>query len=170
MLRLYWVILCLVYSGSAVSDQKVYRWKDKNGNWVYSDVPKKGSEKVKLSTNMLTMPATDTSILTPNSTTPAVTYKAKITAPSDQQTLRENSGSVYVNGLVTPRFANGFQVQLFLNGKPAGPKQTSASFALRDLPRGEHKLQMKVFDDKGMLVAQSAVTTFFLHRASLLNR
>ncbi|WP_247749626.1 DUF4124 domain-containing protein [Pseudoalteromonas viridis] len=170
MLRLYWVILCLVYSGSAVSDQKVYRWKDKNGNWVYSDVPKKGSEKVKLNTNMLTMPATDTSILAPNSTTPAVTYKAKITAPSDQQTLRENSGSVYVNGLVTPRFANGFQVQLFLNGKPAGPKQTSASFALRDLPRGEHKLQMKVFDDKGMLVAQSAVTTFFLHRASLLNR
>ncbi|QTL37215.1 DUF4124 domain-containing protein [Pseudoalteromonas viridis] len=169
-MRLYWVILCLVYSGSAVSDQKVYRWKDKNGNWVYSDVPKKGSEKVKLNTNMLTMPATDTSILAPNSTTPAVTYKAKITAPSDQQTLRENSGSVYVNGLVTPRFANGFQVQLFLNGKPAGPKQTSASFALRDLPRGEHKLQMKVFDDKGMLVAQSAVTTFFLHRASLLNR
>nr|KJZ09202.1 hypothetical protein TW77_10235 [Pseudoalteromonas rubra] len=164
------MILCLVYSGSAVSDQKVYRWKDKNGNWVYSDVPKKGSEKVKLSTNMLTMPATDTSILTPNPTTPAVTYKAKITAPSDQQTLRENSGSVYVSGLVTPRFANGFQVQLLLDGKPAGPKQTSASFALRDVPRGEHKLQMKVFDDKGMLVAQSAVTTFFLHRASLLNR
>ncbi|KID58906.1 hypothetical protein JF50_00080 [Pseudoalteromonas luteoviolacea] len=170
MSRLWLVIILCVVSHAAYADKKVYRWKDENGNWVYSDTPKKGAAEVKINTQFLTMPAADTSVLssdTQNPTTPK--YKAAIIAPNHKQTLRDNTGSVYVSGQITPRFAKDFTVQLFLDGKPTGPKQHTITFALRNVERGEHSLQLMVYDSKGKVVTKSDETIFYLHKATRAN-
>ncbi|KZX01267.1 hypothetical protein JL49_07250 [Pseudoalteromonas luteoviolacea] len=169
MARLWLLIaLCLVCP-DVYADKKVYRWKDQNGNWVYSDTPRKGAKEVKINTNFLTMPATDTSVLTTSQPPPGQSYKAAIIAPNHKQTLRDNTGSVYVSGQITPRFAKDFTVQLYLDGKPTGPKQHTVTFALRNVPRGEHSLQLMVFNGKSEVVTKSDETIFYLHKTSVNN-
>ncbi|WP_231098127.1 DUF4124 domain-containing protein [Pseudoalteromonas luteoviolacea] len=166
MSRLWLVIILCLASHTAFADKKVYRWKDDKGNWVYSDTPKKGATEVKINTHFLTMPATDTSVLGSGTQDQSKQqYKASIIAPNHKQTLRDNTGSVYVSGQITPRFAKDFTVQLFLDGKPTGPKQHTITFALRNVERGEHSLQLMVFDSKGNVVTKSDETIFYLHKA-----
>ena len=99
--------LCFLMALIALpSEAKIYRWKDKNGNWVYSDTPKKGAQQVKLN-KPLVMPSTNTDILQPNLNQKSISYQAKITSPSHEQTIRENTGTVYVTGQVIPSFHKG---------------------------------------------------------------
>lgn len=160
-------IIC--WPSYADAEPKIYRWKDKNGNWVYSDIAQKGAQEMKLNRNTLTMPSVDTQVLTPKVKADPIQYQATITTPEHEQTIRDNSGSVHVAGRIEPRFSQGLSVQLFVNGKATGPKQTTTQFALRNLYRGEHTLVLKAFNNKGQLVAQSEPVTFFLHRNSINN-
>lgn len=172
-MNLYWTALALVLvatSAFAEPAKKIYRWKDDNGNWVFSDIPKVGSEEIQLSHRALSMPTEDVDVLNSQSQPKATSFEAAVTSPAHEQTIRENTGSVYVTGRVSPRFLPSMQAQLFLNGEAVSEKQGSISFALREIPRGEHKLQIKVFGVDGKLVAESPLSTFFMHRASVLNK
>ncbi|MBE0355289.1 DUF4124 domain-containing protein [Pseudoalteromonas phenolica O-BC30] len=151
------------------NEAKIYRWKDKNGNWVYSDTPKKGAQQVKLN-KPLVMPSINTEHLNANNTKKTISYQANITSPSHEQTIRENTGTVYVTGQVMPSFQRGFTVQLFHNGTATGERQSSTSFVLKALSRGEHKIQMAVFNPQGKKVATSQESIFFLHKARVGNR
>lgn len=164
-----WAIsgLCLLMAFITLpSEAKIYRWKDKNGNWVYSDTPKKGAQQVKLN-KPLVMPSTNTDILQPNLNQKSISYQAKITSPSHEQTIRENTGTVYVTGQVIPSFHKGFTVQLFHNGTAVGSRQSSTSFVLKSLVRGEHRIKMAVFNPQGKNIATSQEHTFYLHKASV---
>ena len=160
---------------SLPSDAKIYRWKDKNGNWVYSDTPRKGAQEVKLN-KPLVMPSTNTNtntntnVLQSSNTQKQISYQANITSPNHEQTIRENTGTVYVSGQVLPRFHKGFTVQLFHNGSTVGAKQSSTSFVLKSLSRGEHKIKMAVFNPQGTQIVTSKEHTFYLHKASVSNR
>jgi hypothetical protein len=66
-------------------------------------------------------------------------------------------------------FERGLRVRLLLDGKSQGEPQNNAVFILRDVHRGEHKLQMELFDQSGKLIATSPVTTFYLHRTSVIS-
>lgn len=169
-MKLIYLLSAIALLGTAVSiEAKVYRWKDKNGNWVYSDVPKKGSQQVKLN-KPLVMPSTDTSVLSDTKKTKQAFYKAFISTPTDKQTIRDNSGTVYVTGQVQPSFSKGLKVQLYLNGAPAGPQQSNATFVLKNVPRGEHTLRLRVSNSQGKTLANSKEITFFLHKASVGKR
>ncbi|MBD1582384.1 DUF4124 domain-containing protein [Pseudoalteromonas sp. S16_S37] len=159
--------LILTFCANA-SQPQVYRWKDENGNWVFSDVPRQGSEKVSLN-KPISIPTTDTSVLTPKKENKALNYEVKISSPSHQQTLRENTGTVYVTGQVTPVFSRGLTVQLSLDGKLVSDKQTNTTFALRNIDRGEHQLIMYLYDEHGARIATSTMSTFYLHRANRIN-
>ncbi|KAF7768996.1 hypothetical protein PCIT_a3535 [Pseudoalteromonas citrea] len=163
------IIGCLVFISCASSaDSKVYRWKDDNGNWVFSDVPRKGAQEVQLNKSM-TMPAVDTKIFDTKIQQQATSYTASITSPNNEQTLRENTGTIYVTGQIEPSFTNGLKVQLTLDGKATGPMQTSTTFVINNVPRGEHTLVLKLYNAQGKTLAQSDSTTFFLHRKSVGN-
>ncbi|TMO57800.1 DUF4124 domain-containing protein [Pseudoalteromonas aurantia] len=163
------IMCCLLFiSCVSIADSKVYRWKDDNGNWVFSDVPHKGAQEIQLNKSM-TMPAIDTKILNTQSLQQGISYTANITSPNNEQTLRENTGTIYVTGQIEPSFTNGLKVQLTLNGKATGPMQTSTTFVLNNVPRGEHNLVLKLYNAQGKTLAQSDSTTFFLHRKSVGN-
>ncbi|CAM5218367.1 hypothetical protein [Alishewanella longhuensis] len=46
--------------------------------------------------------------------------------------------------------------------------EDSTAFVLRDIDRGEHNIQLELLDQSGKLIATSPLTTFYLHRASLI--
>ncbi|BBN83048.1 hypothetical protein PA25_30330 [Pseudoalteromonas sp. A25] len=163
------LVSCLVLTFCAMASQpKVYRWKDENGNWVFSDVPRQGSERVNLN-KPISIPTADTSVLSTTKEKKAIAYEVKISSPGSEQTLRENTGTVYVTGQVKPVFSKGLTVQLSLDGKIVSDRQTNTTFALKNVDRGEHKLIMYLFDEHGARIATSPASTFYLHRANRIN-
>jgi hypothetical protein len=60
-------------------------------------------------------------------------------------------------------------VRLVFDGLAYGEPQNSAVFVLRDIDRGEHTIQLELIDQNGKLIAVSPVTTFYLHRASVIS-
>nr|WP_306174075.1 DUF4124 domain-containing protein [Pseudoalteromonas shioyasakiensis] len=150
------------------ADKKIYTWKDKNGAVVFSDTPKVGAQEVKLTSQILSMPTTNTSILDETKPIAKKSFKIEVASPANEETVRENTGSVYVTSRVSPRFENGFKIQLFVDGTAYSAPGSSSTFALRNVDRGEHSLQVKLYDPKGNVLSVSPTSVFFMHRQSAL--
>jgi hypothetical protein len=162
------ILLLAVPQVVAQESKKVYVTRDANGVLVFSDSPQAGAEELNLSSRANMMEATDSTL--PARKPPAKEpFTVEIAEPEDQGTVRDNTGSVYVTGKISPMFQRGLRVRLLLDGKPQAEPQNNAVFILRDVERGEHKLQMELFDQNGKLIATSPVTTFYLHRASVIS-
>jgi hypothetical protein len=145
--------------------KKVFVIRDANGVLIFSDSPKVGAEEVKFHSKPNIMTATDTSF--PDTKKPVKEqYEVSIIQPEDQGTVRDNTGSVYVSGRIMPMFKRGLRVRLLVDGQSQAEPQSNAVFILRDIERGEHTLQLELFDQNGKLIATSPTTTFYLHRAS----
>jgi hypothetical protein len=149
-------------------EKRIFVTKDANGVMVFSDSPQPGAEEINLTSRPNIMASTDPT-LPPRKPAEPEPFKITITQPENNGTVRDNTGSVYVSGRITPMFQRGLQVRLVVDGTPLSEPQNKATFILRDIDRGEHTLQMELFDQSGKLIATSPVTTFYLHRASVIN-
>lgn len=163
------LLLILVVVAMPIQAQqakKVFVTRDENGVLVFSDSPQVGAEEVNFTSRPNVMAATDATMPAPKK--PAIEpFKVEIAQPEDQGTVRDNTGSVYVTGKIYPMFERGLRVSLLVDGTALAEPQNNAVFILRDIVRGEHKLQMELFDQSGKLIATSPVTTFYLHRATV---
>jgi len=165
------ILLLLIALGlsnySYAGEKKIYAWKDKNGVLVFSDTPHKGATEVKLTSQNLNMPAPSNDVFNEPTEPQQAAFKIAISSPEHNQTIRENTGSVYVTSRITPRFESGFTIQLFIDGKANGPASDSSTFAIRDVERGEHTLQLKLFNSKNQIIAVSQPCIFSMHRKGL---
>ena len=170
MNKVLFALLLLIAMPDAMAQEakKIYVTRDANGVLVFSDSPQADAEDVNLSSRANMMEATDPTL--PARKQPAKEpFTVEIVQPEDQGTVRDNTGSVYVSGKISPMFQRGLRVRLLIDGKAQAEPQNNAVFILRDIERGEHKLQMELFDQSGKLIATSPVTTFYLHRASVIS-
>jgi hypothetical protein len=153
---------------TAQESKKVFVTRDANGVLIFSDSPQPGAEELNLSTRANIMEATDPTLPARKAPAPEP-FTVEIVQPEDHGTVRDNTGSVYVSGKISPMFQRGLRVRLLIDGQAKVEPQNNAVFILRDVERGEHKLQMELFDQNGKLIATSPVTTFYLHRASAIS-
>lgn len=149
-------------------EKRIFVTKDANGVLVFSDSPQPGAEEVNFTSRPNIMDSTNPN-LPARKPAEAEPFKIEIAQPENNGTVRDNTGSVYVSGRITPMFQRGLQVRLVVDGTPLSEPQNKATFILRNIDRGEHQLQMELFDQSGKLIATSPVTTFYLHRASVIN-
>lgn len=159
-------MLGLILLPATAQDKRIFVTRDANGVLVFSDSPQVGAEEISLNNRPNIMAPTDPNMPQPKAAAPEP-FKVSITQPEDHGTVRDNTGSVYVNGRITPMFERGLRVRLVVDGQPVGEPQNNAVFILRDMDRGEHTLQMELFDQSGKLIAASPVTTFYLHRTTV---
>jgi len=157
-------LLIPAYATSA----KIYVWRDESGVLVFSDSPKPGAEEVEISPeNQNISPSIDTSILDIKPKEIADKFEVEIIRPTDNSTIRDNSGSVHVSGRIKPVFKQGLSIQLILDDTPYKLPQTHSMFALRDIERGEHQIKLNLLNAKGKIIASSKSVTFYMHRASV---
>ncbi|TKB44011.1 DUF4124 domain-containing protein [Thalassotalea mangrovi] len=158
-------VLLLLASASLMAKSKVYAWKDENGNVVFSDTPKPGAEMIEVEEQQTIISSVDTSILDITPRAKVEEFKVSISQPEDHATIRDNSGSIYISGQVSPVFKRGLSVQLIFNGEKHGEPQTRSVFILRNVDRGEHKIKLELLDNQGKIIASSKERTIYLHRA-----
>ena len=94
---------------------------------------------------------------------------ARIAAPAEGEGLRANSGNFAVQVEVEPELRQGHRLRLLLNGSAQGDAQTSLTFRLTAVERGEHRLQLQIVDEDGGIVFEGESSTFHLLRHSKLH-
>lgn len=153
---------------SIVANAAVYKWVDKDGKVHYSDEPKDNAQVVELKENTQNEIALDvtkeTSMTEPKEIT--IDYQLKIISPSEEETIRDNSGDFDVIASITPELTSRQFFVLRLDDKIYGDPQTSPVFSLKGVDRGEHKLVVQAVAQNGKVLASSSTRTIFLHQAS----
>lgn len=149
-----------------------------DGKIIFTDKPQKGAVKVEALSKINVTPALPSSkaptqasipVRSPQNTSDTnTTYLLNVVSPSNEQTIRNNSGSVEVIAAVDPEPASA-NYQLFLNGALI-QEQNIPQFNLTNLERGEHNIQVQMTGETGRLIASTQTVTFYLHKASILNR
>ncbi|MBL4822692.1 MAG: DUF4124 domain-containing protein [Colwellia sp.] len=151
------------------SSAKIYVWRNEKGVLVYSDTPRPGAKEVKTKKGNVIKSSTniETQILDIKTKKIEEEYQVVINHPKDNSTIRDNTGSVYISGSIKPIFKRGLKIQLILDDKPHLKTQSHTMFSLRNVDRGEHQIKMKLFNEKGKVIASSKAITFYMHRASV---
>ena len=162
------LLLTILSFNTIAASAKIYVWRNEKGVLVYSDTPRPGAEEVKVNPSNNITSSIDTSILDINPQQLDNSYQVEITQPEKNETIRDNTGSVYIAGRIKPVFKNGFKIQLYLDDKKHQKAQTRAVYILRNIDRGEHQIKMDLIDNKGKVIASSQTTTFYMHRASAI--
>lgn len=150
------------------SKAKVYVWVNEKGQTVFSDTPRHGAVEIKTKPgNVIESKAsveTETLDITPQKIED--TYQVVINTPTNNKTIRDNTGSLYIQGSIKPIFRRGLKIQLILDDEPYEKPQTHTQFSLRNIVRGEHQIKMQLTNENGKVIALSKATTFYMHRAS----
>lgn len=162
-------LLCISLCAPAYSSTtKIYVWRNEQGVLVFSDSPKPGAEEVKTKPGNVIQSSSlvDTEVLDITPQEIVEDYKIEVNTPKNNATIRDNTGSIYIEGAIKPRFKAGLKVQLVLDDTPYKKPQEHSMFSLRNINRGEHKIKMLLLDEKGKVIASSPSVTFYMHRAS----
>ena len=171
MIKLILLILLVLSLATSVNagTAKIYVWRNESGELVYSDTPKPGAEEVMTKPGNIIKSSTtlDTQVLDIQTKKIAEEYEVIITQPENNATIRDNTGSVYVSGVITPVFKRGLKIQLILDDIPYQVPQNDTRFSLRNVVRGEHQIKMEIYNEQGKVIALSKPITFYMHRASV---
>lgn len=164
------ILLCLAVTTSVKAyNAKIYVWHNEKGELVYSDTPRPGAEEVTTRPGNIIKSTTsvETQLLDINKKKISEDYQVIINQPANNATIRDNTGSIYISGIIKPIFKRGLKIQLILDGIPYKKPQDHTRFSLRNIDRGEHVIKMQVINEKGKIIALSKPITFYMHRASV---
>lgn len=146
----------------------VYKVTREDGSVVYTDTATKDAQPVNLSgVNSVVVPALNNGQASAVSTPikpPVPPRKLLISRPAPEENIRDNAGNV--NIVVKPIKDVSGQYQLLMAGQIVR-KQNSPIFALENLDRGAHTIQIQLVANSGKILASTQQQTFYLHRVSV---
>ena len=155
---------------------ELFKWKDAEGNIIYSDQPPPGENKAKSKVEeeslpqIIAVPAEKASINTESRSSDDSNDKSKtrnlvIESPKHDEAVRENSGNVSISVRVEPiNFAdNGSILAIYMDGKEVakGPETT---VQLLNVDRGTHTIKAELINSSGTVILATEPTIFHLLR------
>lgn len=150
--------------------ETVYKTLDDEGNVIFSDVPSEGTEVIKLQ-KAQTISLPEVKPLEYESlkkeTSENEYNRLVIISPENNATIRSNEGKISIDVEVEPELFEGDLLVLFMDGKEVS-SGTSLQFALSDLERGMHTVDVGVKNEKDVFLKRSTKLVFHLRKASLL--
>lgn len=170
----------LLDAAPAAAATTVYRSVDSEGRVVFSDTPPGPGESAEA------IEIRDPTSFEAPSTTPSsdaspawewdmmaeegaeeranFTYTAaSVLSPANDESVRENSGTVTIVAGIEPELRPGHQVEVLMDGQVVAATGGS-QVTLTEVDRGTHTLQVRVVDPSGAILIEGAPSTFHLLR------
>ncbi|WP_298635897.1 DUF4124 domain-containing protein [uncultured Umboniibacter sp.] len=174
MIRAWYLLLivtfCTVSVATASAD--VYKYRDANGNVVYSDTPVEGAERVDVVVHNPATPGESTTAIDSPTNDPhgspsdePVAYNLAITSPAHDSTVPMGQETLSVNLALTPSAPVDTTYRLLANGTPIA-QGNQTNFVLEQLYRGELVLTAEAIDTEGNVLATAIAVTVHVKRAS----
>lgn len=156
----------------------VYRTTDEHGNVIFTDDPGDRPAEVVDLPGLTIVPSTPLPGPTPGAGLDRdeprrergdedlpVASSVTLLSPSAEETVRSNEGNVQVVARVDAPLRVGDVFEVVLDGRVMA-RNAGGSFGLTGIDRGEHRVFVRLVDEQGLAVANSATHTFYLHRRS----
>jgi hypothetical protein len=167
-------LFCICFIAFSASHADIFKWTDSQGNVHFSDTPRQGAVRVDLPENQSfsapkTQPPSE-EVSQPEKAgkqTGQVYTMVSIEQPQNEETIRNNQGSLAVSVKVTPNLMKGDKVQLILDGTPIGEPQPALQFGLNGINRGSHTIAVQIVDKKGNVIITSDSITVFMFRPTV---
>jgi hypothetical protein len=167
-------ILCLItlflFALPGVTAEKAYKIVHPDGTVEYSDQPAEGGEEIRIqkapTTKMEKAPALDTRPDKESNQQDIPDYTLTITSPTNDETIRDNTGNVTLSGLVSPSLRGIHRLRWSMDGNALS--QTGVSVSLENVDRGSHTVRLEVVDLNGNVLTASEPVTFHLIRVSTI--
>lgn len=168
-------LLILAILSIASATAQIYKKTLADGTVIYTDQPQDGAEEVTVEpvvSEFRTLRPTATAEQATSATEPSDYLgpaQVSITTPVQQQSIRSNEGIVEVqwqaqvaDSKVRLHYELWVDSQLAYDGPATG-------VTLSALNRGEHRLQVRLFEDGGKELARSQTIVIYILKASVFN-
>ena len=164
-----WLIagaICLALTQITIA-QPVYKVTDADGNITFTGTPRFSGEST-IEEHSVTAPnsvksnATIRAAAAPVEAEEPIRYDTRIVTTANNSTIPMGHGNFTVQAALNPRLAPDDNLQLLLDGEPAGAPQRIANWQLTNVYRGEHRLQVVLLDESGTQRDTSAASTVYL--------
>ncbi len=159
-----------------MAQAELFKWKDAEGNIIYSDQPPPGEKKAESKIEEETLPqiiAVPAEKASSNGSSKSTNSKEQlsksrkiiIVSPQHDEAVRENSGNVSINIQVEPiNFAeNGSIVAVYMDGIEVA-RGADTNIQLLNVDRGTHTLKAELINSAGNVVIATRPTVFHLQR------
>jgi hypothetical protein len=172
-----WLALILGTLAAEVAAE-LYKSVDEHGNVTYTD---KSSDKAKpveppgLTTykpaTQHTQPSGAEAKPAPGKKTVTSYNALNVSSPNNNDTVRDNSGTVVVKVDLSPALdvQAGHKLVALLDGKSVTSTQ-AGDITLQNVDRGSHTVAVRVVDGSGRTLKESRAITFHLQRPSVTRR
>ena len=164
------VISCTFCAMKTSAD--IYKYRDANGNIVYSDTPVEGAERVDIVVYNPATPGESTAQQESSASSPhttqddePVSYSLAITSPVHDSTVPMGQETLSVSLALTPSAPVETTYRLLANGSPIAQGNQN-TFVLEQLYRGELVLTAEALDSDGEVIATAIAVTVHVKRAS----
>ena len=171
------VFLVLLLSATiATAQTQVYKYRDENGNVVFSDRAPNESNAESDAVETVELPALNTAQPPPDmpssktKTTSAKSetrYESVITSPPDGTTIPMGPGNFAVTASAKPGLTQGEKLQLKIDGAVYGEPQNGTVWQLQNIYRGEHSLIVERIDRRGKVLHSTTPVTVYVLRPSI---
>lgn len=166
------IITLLFFVAELTAETKIYKVVRADGSVVFTDKPPPGAKQFEISTKAnvvpsIQSPASKTQIAGQDAPVQHIDYDFNITTPTNEQTIRSNTGEVSIEASIFPSYPGVFE--LVLNGKVHAVGGTPM-FNVQDLDRGEYTIKINYLDQTGKLLASTPPSRFYMQKVSALLR
>jgi hypothetical protein len=169
------LISLLSLLAAAPAAGQVYKKCDANGVCSYTDQPQAGAEAVDVRVVVTEFDVVKTPPVAPQAPAQQPEFggppevQVRITSPIHRDTVRSNGGEFEVVWAAQIKHLDGdpvYQLRLDTVAVYEGPL---TQVILRDVARGERRLQVRVFSADGTELAQSDTVEFYVQRISVFS-
>ncbi|TBV02282.1 DUF4124 domain-containing protein [Phytopseudomonas dryadis] len=153
---------------------QVYTYIDEEGNRVFTDSPRNGSNAQQLQlapSNRMSPPPAPTVPAQMAEPGPVLNYQLlRILIPQPDASIRDNAGNLIVTATSEPGLHPGHGYRLLLDGQPLAAAGRSPVFALENIDRGTHQIAVEIVDAQGRIVERTPSQPFHMLRISLAQK
>ena len=159
-----------------VANAELFKWKDADGNLIYSDQPPPGTDKAESEVTkeelpqIIAVPApkpttTTTSSSKAQSSKASRNRELTIIEPAHDTAVRENAGNVRISVRVVPEnFAETGGILAIYMDEQEVSKGSQTSVQLQNIDRGTHTIKAELMNASGYVVKATRPTVFHLQR------
>jgi hypothetical protein len=144
----------------------VYKYISEDGEIIYSERYHPDAERVKVNDSKKSAAPPDEQ--SDEALAAAGKYATfSIVQPSDDDTIRNEEGSVAVGISLSPGLAEGHVIHLYVDGTKLDADIKQTQLTLQKLTRGTHSLQAKIVNSEGESLKESNNITFHLRQPAV---
>jgi hypothetical protein len=161
------IILISILLSQTLIARDVYKWTTDEGEVIYSQSYQPGAERIHVQDDK-NKSSLDLEELNknPEAAAPEEYSNFDIVQPGNDETIRNDDGTVSVGLAISPPLGSGHVINLYVDGNKLGSEIKTTQMVLQQLSRGTHTLKAEIIDAEGNKLKETGSTSFHLRQST----